>query len=66
MPKQTKQQRIDQLEETIAEIYKKVRYGLIAQVKRKDRDPITVSTTTGERVLELIGIAMPNLGSNSK
>lgn len=64
MPKQTKQQRIDELELTITDIYKKVRFGLMSQIKRKDRDPIKVGTSTAENVIELCCGAIPNLGPN--
>ena len=54
MAKQSKQQRIDELESSLTEIYKKIRYGLLAQIKRKDRDPIKVGETVAANVMDII------------
>ena len=60
MPKQTKQQRIDELELAVIEIYKKIRYGLFAQIKRKDRDPVKVGNTVGNKVIEIVSNVLPD------
>ena len=61
MPKQTKQQRIDELEAAFAKVYKKVRYGLLAQVKRSDRNAKEVGTTAGNNIIEIITEVYPEV-----
>ena len=61
MAKQTKQQRIDELESSLTEIYKKIRYGLSAQIKRKDRDPVKVGETVAANIIEIISQSLPDI-----
>lgn len=63
MAKQTKQQRIEELENALFKIYKKTRYGLMSQIKRKDRDAVKVGTTVGDNVLEIINNVCPDIGN---
>ena len=58
MAKQTKQQRIEELEEAIDQITKKVNRGLMTQVKRKDRDPVKVALTSGNNILTICNDVM--------
>lgn len=51
--KPTKQQQIDELKDVLKMIYKKMRYGLMAQVARSDRNSTEVAQTVGTDVMEI-------------
>lgn len=53
MAKKTQKARIEELETAISLIKKKISHGLKGQIRRADRDPISVSLRIGDTILEI-------------
>lgn len=50
--------RYHQHRRTMLEIIKKLRYGLKAQIKRKDRDPIAIGNKVADDIIEMCNVTL--------